>query len=133
MLMTLKKHLDLTIPTVEYRLGKRRMRSELTPGKATQVGDAEVSPFEVDHGLKRVGLRMEQRGSAMVHAAGTRPRANVVEYARGADLLVREAYGLGEDNAKAGARLRPPHTAAGRAGSHATLMSSTSEELTSLL
>jgi ribonuclease BN (tRNA processing enzyme) len=63
---------------------------------------------------------MEQGGSAMVHAAGTRPCAKDVECARGADLLVNEAYGLGEDDAKREHAFGHP-TAAGRAGSHATL------------
>jgi ribonuclease Z len=51
----------------------------------------------VDHGLECVGFRVEQGGSAMVYAADTRPCANVVEHARGADLLVHEAYGPDDD------------------------------------
>ena len=37
----------------------------------------------------------------MVHAADTRPCPNVVEHARGADLLVHEAYGLENDAKRA--------------------------------
>ena len=37
----------------------------------------------------------------MVHAADTRPCSNVVEQARGAGILVHEAYGLEEDAKRA--------------------------------
>jgi ribonuclease Z len=98
-LAALRELLSLTIPGVEGWLGERLVCSELTPGKATQVGDAEVTPFEVDYGLECVGFRVEQGGSVMVYAADTRPCQNVVEHARGSDLLVHEAYGP-EDDAK---------------------------------
>jgi len=42
-------------------------------------------------------LRISQGGSTLVYAADTRPCQNVVEYARGADLLVHEAYGTHDD------------------------------------
>jgi ribonuclease Z len=57
------------------------------------TGDAEVTPFEVDHGLECVGFRVEQAGSTLTCAADTRPCENVVRYSKGADLLVHEAYG----------------------------------------
>jgi ribonuclease Z len=100
-LEALRELLVLTIPGVEGWLGERLRWAELNPGKATQVGDAQVTPFEVDHGVECVGFRVEQRGSAMVHAADTRPSLSVVEYARGADLLVHEAYGLEDDAERA--------------------------------
>ena len=89
----LRELLALTIPGVEDWLGKRLSWSELTPGQPAQAGDAVVIPFEVNHGLECVGFRVEQAGSVMVFAADARPCANVVRYAKGADLLVHEAYG----------------------------------------
>ena len=47
--------------------------------------------------IECVGLRISQGGSTLVYAADTRPCQNVVEYARGADLLVHEAYGTHDD------------------------------------
>jgi ribonuclease Z len=85
--------LALTIPGVESWLGERLRWSTLTPGEAVGAGDAEVTPFEVDHGIECVGFRVERGGSAMTFAADTRPSENVVRYAKGADLLVHEAYG----------------------------------------
>jgi ribonuclease Z len=100
-LAALRDILSLTIPGVEDWLGGRLCWAELIPGKPTSAGDAEVTPFLVDHGLECVGFRVAQRGSTMAHAADTRPCPNVVEYARGADLLVHEAYGLRDDPRRA--------------------------------
>ncbi len=89
--------LTLTIPGVEEWLGKRLRWSELTPEKPARAGDAEVTPFEVDHGIECVGFRVVQEGHALVYAADTRPSPNVVRYAEDAGLLVHEAYGTERD------------------------------------
>ena len=89
--------LDLTIPGVEDWLGKRLRWNALTPEKPARAGDAEVTPFEVDHGIECVGFRVSQGDSTLIYAADTRPCENVVRYAKGADLLVHEAYGLESD------------------------------------
>jgi ribonuclease Z len=52
-----------------------------------------VIPFEVNHGLECVGFRVDQNSSTVTFALDTRPCANVVRYAKGADLLDHEAYG----------------------------------------
>jgi ribonuclease Z len=92
-LRSLHELLALTIPGVEGWLGNRLRWRELSPGKTVGAGDAAVTPFEVDHGLECVGFRIVRGGSAMTFAADTRPCPNVVRYAKGADLLVHEAYG----------------------------------------
>ena len=92
-LRALHELLALTIPGVEDWLGGRLLWSELIPEKPTRAGGAEVTPFEVDHGIECVGFRISQGDSTLVYAADTRPCPSVVEYAKGADLLVHEAYG----------------------------------------
>ena len=89
--------LKLTIPGIEGWLGERLDWHELTPGETARAGDAVVVPFGVDHGLECVGFRVSRDGSTMVFAADTRPCPNVVEYSKGAELLVHEAYGTGGD------------------------------------
>ena len=89
--------LALTIPGVEDWLGERLSWHELTSEKPTRAKDAEVTPFEVDHGLECVGFRIAQGGSTLVYAADTRPCPNVIRYAKGADLLIHEAYGTERD------------------------------------
>jgi ribonuclease Z len=98
---SLRELLSLTIPGVEGWLGERLRWRELTPGKPVQASDAEVTPFEVDHGLECVGFRVEQGGSAMVFAADTRPCARIVEHSKEAYLLVHEAYGPEDDAERA--------------------------------
>jgi ribonuclease BN (tRNA processing enzyme) len=93
--------LKLTIPGVEDWLGERLRWAELEHGKPTTIGYARITAFEVDHGIECVGFRVEQGGSVMVHAADTRPCANVVQYAEDADLLIHEAYGLKDDAKRA--------------------------------
>jgi ribonuclease Z len=100
-LEALRELLRLTIPGVEGWLGGRLRWHALTPGEPTVAEDADVTPFEVDHGIECVGFRVEQGDSAMSYTADTRPCPNVVECARGADLLVHEAYGLEDDAERA--------------------------------
>ena len=118
-LASLRELLALTIPGVEDWVGDRLRWSKLTPGEPVHTGDAEVTPFAVDHGLECVGFRVEREGSAMTFAADTRPCGNVVRYAKGAGLLVHEAYGL--DNGAEQAHLFGHSTAAeaGRAAREA--------------
>lgn len=96
-LRALHELLDLTIPGVETWIGSRLHWIELTPGEPTPAGDAEVTPFTVEHGLECVGLRIVQGGSSLIYAADTRPSPNVARYAQNADLLIHEAYGLAGD------------------------------------
>ena len=100
-LEVLKELLKFTIPGVEGWLGERLRWQALTPGEFTTVGNARITPFEVDHGLECVGFRVEQGGSVMVHVADTRPCPSTVEYAKNADLLVHEAYGPKDDARRA--------------------------------
>ena len=86
--------LSLTVPGVEDWLGERLRWAELVLGKPTTAGDAEVVPFAVDHGIECVGLRVSQNGYTLAYAADTRPHQTVIENAKGADLLVHEAYSL---------------------------------------
>jgi ribonuclease Z len=112
-LLATRELLSLTIPGVEGWLGGRLAWSDLVPGEPARAGDAEVTPFEVDHGLECAGLRVEQGGSAMTFSADTRPCASTVEHSRGAYLLVHEAYGP-EDHAKRAHSLG--HSTAAEAG-----------------
>jgi len=93
-LHALRGLLVFTIPGVEDWMGERLRWEKLMPGQPVRVGDHEVLPFEVDHGIECAGLRITHSGSILVYTADTRPAPSVVEYARDADLLVHEAYSL---------------------------------------
>jgi ribonuclease Z len=72
-----------------------------------------VTPFLVDHSVECVGYRIAQGGSTAVFAADTRPCQRVIEFARGAGLLIHEAYGTRDEAGTAHAR---GHSTAAEAG-----------------
>jgi ribonuclease Z len=84
--------LNLTLPGAESWLGERLGWRELVPGRPTEIGGAEFTPFSLDHGLECVGFRVAQAGTVAVFSADTRPTQEIVENAKGADLLVHDAY-----------------------------------------
>lgn len=92
-LRALRGLLGLTIPGVEGWLGIRLGWHELVPGEPVEVGDTEVTPFLMNHGIECVGFRLAKADSIAVFAVDTRPSPEVVENARGADLLVHDIYG----------------------------------------
>ena len=85
-------------------------------------GEVKITAFAVDH--KPVepafGYRFEAGGKVIVISGDTRPNPNLIKYARGADVLVQEAY-LPEhfarvDTPEVAARLSHYHTSAEEAG-----------------
>ena len=92
-LRALRGYLDLTIPGAEGWLGKRLGWHELVPGKPTVVGETEIRPFLMNHGLECVGFRVARADSVAVVAVDTRPCPEVIENATGADLLLHDTYG----------------------------------------
>jgi ribonuclease Z len=85
-------------------------------------GGVKVTAFAVDH--KPVpyafGYKFESGGETVVISGDTRPTPNLIRYAKGADVLVLEAY-LPEffdkvDTPEVAARLKSYHTSADEAG-----------------
>lgn len=85
-------------------------------------GKVKVTAFAVDHRpiVNAFGYRFESGGRTIVISGDTRPNDNLVRYAKGADVLVLEAY-LPEhfarvDTPEVAARLTRYHTSAEEAG-----------------
>ena len=85
-------------------------------------GEVKVTAFNVDHKPVQYafGYRFESGGQTVVISGDTRPNANLIRYAKGADVLVLEAY-LPEhfdkvDTPEVAARLKSYHTSAEEAG-----------------
>lgn len=85
-------------------------------------GEVKVTAFIVNH--KPVepafGYRFDAHGQSIVISGDTRPNDNVVKFAKGADVLIHEAY-LPEhfdrvDKPEVAARLKSYHTSAEEAG-----------------
>jgi ribonuclease Z len=97
-LKALRELLALTIPGVEDWLGSRLNWWELKPEKRILLGNTEIMPFLVDHSVECVGYRVVHNDSTLVFSGDTRPSRAVVEYSRGADLLLHEAYGTKDES-----------------------------------
>ncbi|HEV7764745.1 MAG TPA: MBL fold metallo-hydrolase [Thermoanaerobaculia bacterium] len=85
-------------------------------------GNVKVTAFTVDHRpvVNAFGYKFESGGRSIVISGDTRPTENLVRYAKGADVLVLEAY-LPEhfdrvDTPEVAARLKSYHTSAEEAG-----------------
>jgi ribonuclease Z len=85
-------------------------------------GKVKITAFAVDHRPVEhaFGYRFEADGKVVVISGDTRPTQNLVKYAKGADVLVLEAY-LPEhfdrvDTPEVAARLKHYHTSAEEAG-----------------
>ena len=85
-------------------------------------GEVKITAFAVDHKPVRdaFGYRFESRGEVIVISGDMRPNPNLLRYAKGADVLVLEAY-LPEffdkvDTPEVAARLKSYHTSAEEAG-----------------
>jgi ribonuclease Z len=85
-------------------------------------GDVRVTAFRVDHRPveNAFGYRFESGGETIVVSGDTRPDPNLVKFAKGADVLVMEAYlpehFLKVDTPEVAARLMHYHTSAEEAG-----------------
>ena len=89
-------------------------------------GGVRVTAFEVDHAPVKpaFGYRFESGEQSIVVSGDTRPNANLIRFAKGATILVQEAY-LPEyfdtvDNPVVAAKLKAYHTSAEEAGEIAT-------------
>lgn len=89
-------------------------------------GEVKVTAFAVDHKPVQhaFGYRFDAAGRSVVISGDMRPNANLVKFAKGADVLVLEAY-LPEhfdkvDTPAVAARLKSYHTSAEEAGELAT-------------
>ena len=89
-------------------------------------GEVRVTAFDVEHPPVKpaYGYRFDSGGNSIVITGDTRPNPNLVRYAKGADILVSEAY-LPEwfdkvDTPEVAARLKAYHTTPEQAGEMAT-------------
>jgi ribonuclease Z len=94
----------------------------ITQGFIYQDADVRVTAFKVDHRPVEpaFGYRFDGHGKSIVISGDTRPSENLIRYAKGADILVHEAY-LPEyfdqhDTPLVAARLKHYHTSAEEVG-----------------
>ncbi len=95
-------------------------------GFVFQNANVCISAFAVDHGEVKpaFGYRVDCGGQSIVISGDTRPTPNLVKFAKGADVLILEAYlpehFLSVDKPDVAKRLMSYHTSAEEAGEVAT-------------
>ena len=105
------------IATAVPRLFRDKLRRvDAADGRPEELpGGARLTTFLVDHepsGAGAMGCLVERDGTRLVYSGDTRPVKQLIEVARGADVLIHEAGGL---DAAAGEVHRLGHSTAGDA------------------
>jgi ribonuclease BN (tRNA processing enzyme) len=101
----------LSDDTADIAFGEAFQVVEVRPGETFQAGPFAVRSSPMRHTVPTIGLRVEAGGAVVAYTADTGPADEVVDLAKGSDLLVAEASWQ-EDGAS-----RPPiHLTAREAG-----------------
>ncbi|WP_018657644.1 MBL fold metallo-hydrolase [Actinomadura flavalba] len=66
---------------------------ELYEGHRAEIGDLTLTSREVQHGMPAFAVRFEDGSGTLTYSGDTAPCANLVELAKGTDLLLCEADG----------------------------------------
>jgi len=116
-------HVDIRVRSKSYpEGGVKLIAHEIIEGVVLDRDGIKVSAFEVDHGgedLPAFGYRIDYRGRAVVLSGDTTFNENLIEHARGTDLLVHEvtaAAGSAAENAQQLKRISSNHTTPEQAG-----------------
>ena len=102
--------------------GVKLVAQEISEGMVFDGDGVKVSAFEVDHGgeeLPAHGYRIDFLGHAAVLSGDTTFNENLIEHAKGADLLVHEvtaAAGIAAESAEQLKRIAANHTTPEQAG-----------------
>jgi ribonuclease Z len=72
--------------------GSKLLAKEIEQGVVYEKNGVKVIAFKVDHGIVKpaFGYRIEYNGHSVVLSGDTRYSENLIEYARGTDLLIHE-------------------------------------------
>ena len=116
-------HVDIRVRSKSYPIeGVKLIAQEIGEGSVVEKDDIRVTAFKVDHGgeeLPAFGYRIDYRGRAAVLSGDTTFNTNLIEHARGADLLVHEVTavaGRAAENEQQLKRINSNHTTPEQAG-----------------
>ena len=115
-------HIRRDLTEMQPAAGAKINAHTVREGVVYQDADLRVTAFTVDHRPVEpaFGYKFEAAGKTVVISGDTRPSENLIRFARGADVLIHEAY-LPEhfdrvDTPERAARLKRYHTSAEEAG-----------------
>ena len=110
-------HVDIRVRSKSYPIeGVKLIAQEIGEGSVVEKDDIRVTAFKVDHGgeeLPAFGYRIDYRGRVAVLSGDTTFNTNLIEHARGADLLVHEVTavaGKAAENEQQLKRINSNHT-----------------------
>ena len=116
-------HVDIRVRSKSYPAqGVTLHAQEISEGRVFAKDGITISAFKVDHGgedLPAFGYRIDYRGRAAVLSGDTTFNENLIEHARGADLLVHEVTavtGTAAEDAQQLNRISSNHTTPEQAG-----------------
>ncbi|HEX5606314.1 MAG TPA: MBL fold metallo-hydrolase [Candidatus Binatia bacterium] len=116
-------HVDIRVRSKSYPPdGVTLVANEIIEGSILDKDGITISAFKVDHGgedLPAFGYRIDYRGRAAVLSGDTTFNENLIERARGADLLVHEVTavaGSAAENPEQLKRISSNHTTPQQAG-----------------
>jgi len=116
-------HVDIRVRSKSYPPdGVKLIAEEINEGGVFENDGIKVTAFEVDHGgegLPAFGYRIDYRGRAAVLSGDTTFNKNLIDHARGADLLVHEVTavaGSAAENPEQLKRISSNHTTPQQAG-----------------
>jgi ribonuclease Z len=108
---------DIRVRSHNYPLeGVKLLPTEITEGTVFDQDGVKVTAFKVDHFAEKLpayGYRIDYRGASAVLSGDTTFNENLIEHARGADLIVHEvtaASGSAAENAEQLKRISANHT-----------------------
>ena len=116
-------HVDIRVRSKSYPAeGVKLVAHEIAEGIVFEDDGIKVSAFEVDHGgedLPAYGYRIDYKGHAVALSGDTTFNKNLIEHARGADVLVHEVTavsGSAAESAEQLKRIGSNHTTPEQAG-----------------
>jgi ribonuclease Z len=116
-------HVDIRVRSKSYPAeGVKLVAHEIAEGIVFEDDGIKVSAFEVDHGgedLPAYGYRIDYKGHAVALSGDTTFNENLIEHARGADVLVHEVTavsGSAAESAEQLKRIGSNHTTPEQAG-----------------
>jgi ribonuclease Z len=116
-------HVDIRVRSKSYPPeGVKLLAQEISEGVVFDRDGIKINAFEVDHGgeeLPAFGYRIDYRGRAAVLSGDTTFNENLIEHAKGVDLLVHEVTVAGDRAAESPEQLKrigSNHTTPDQAG-----------------
>jgi ribonuclease Z len=113
---------DIRMRRALPRSGPDVKATDISEGVVYDQGGVRVSAFEVDHGQvakPAFGYRVDYQGRSVVLSGDTKPSANLIRYATGADVLIHEVMSFRDDslaNSQNLQRVMAIHTSPEQAG-----------------